>query len=93
MRTADGTLISDDEANKLDVRIVVYPESAEGDGKPIALKPMPQRKDDTFRYNDGSDQFFYNLSTYGSAWTADQTYRIEIRVNGKPLGEAFFALR
>jgi hypothetical protein len=93
VRDANGELLSDEEASKLDARIVVYPTSEEGDGKPIELKPMPQRKDDTFRYNSGSDQFFYNLSTYGPAWAADQTYRIEVRINGKPLGEAFFALR
>ena len=93
VRDANGELISDDEAKKLDARIVVYPTSEKGDGKPVELKPLPQRKDDTFRYNSGSDQFFYNLSTYGPAWAADQTYRIEIRINGKPLGEAFFSLR
>lgn len=93
VRDANGELLSDEEASKLDARIVVYPTSEKGDGKPVELKPMPQRKDDTFRYNAGSDQFFYNLSTYGPAWTAGQTYRIEVRLNGKPLGEAFFALR
>jgi hypothetical protein len=93
VRDANGDLISDEEAKKLDARIVVYPTSEKGDGKPIELKPMPRRKDDTFRYNTGSNQFFYNLSTYGPAWTADQTYRIEVRINGKPLGEAFFSLR
>ena len=94
VRDGEGTILSDEEAQKLDVRIVVYPTSEEkDDGKPIELKPQPQRKDDTFRYNAGSDQFFYNLSTYGPAWSADQTYRIEIRINGKPLGESFFALR
>jgi hypothetical protein len=93
IRDANGDLISDDEARKLDARIVVYPASEKGDGKPVELKPMPQRKDDTFRYNAGSNQFFYNMSTYGPAWAADQTYRIEVRIDGKPLGEAFFALR
>ena len=93
VRDADGELLGDEEASKLDARIVVYPTSEKGDGKPVELKPMPQRKDDTFRYNAGSNQFFYNLSTYGPAWTAGQTYRIEVRINGKPLGEAFFALR
>jgi hypothetical protein len=93
VRDADGNLLSDDEAAKLDARIVVYPTSEKGDGKPVELKPMPQRKDDTFRYNAGSNQFFYNLSTYGPAWSAGQTYRIEVRINGKPLGEGFFALR
>ena len=77
----------------MDARIVVYPTSEKGDGEPVKLKPLPQRKDDTFRYNAGSDQFFYNLSTYGPAWAADQTYRIEIKINGKPLGEAYFSLR
>ena len=93
VRDADGELLGDEEASKLDARIVVYPTSEKGDGKPVELKPMPQRKDDTFRYNAGSNQFFYNLSTYGPAWTAGQTYRIEVRIDGKPLGEAFFALR
>ena len=93
VRDGNGELVNDDEATKLDARIVVYPTSEKGDGEPVKLKPLPQRKDDTFRYNAGSDQFFYNLSTYGPAWAADQTYRIEIKINGKPLGEAYFSLR
>lgn len=88
-----GVLVSDDVAQKLDVRIEVYYYEKGADGTPIDLGDTPSDIGDSFRYDADADLFIFNLGTKSSGWLADYAYRIEIVINGKPLGEAYFSLR
>lgn len=86
-------LISDDLAQRLDVRIEVYYFERGADGTPVELDDTPSDIGDSFRYDAEADQFIFNLGTKSTGWLADYRYRIEIVIEGKPLGEAYFALR
>lgn len=87
-----GNLVDDATAEKLDVRIDVYYQQKGADGKPVDIGDSPADSGDSFRYDADADQFLFNLGTKSSGWLADYTYRIEILVNGKPVGEAYFSL-
>lgn len=88
-----GVLVSDDVANRLDVRLDVYYYEKGADGTPLDLGDSPSDSGDSFRYDADADQFIFNLGTKSSGWRSDYTYRIEIVIDGKALGEAYFSLR
>lgn len=86
-------LVSDEVAERLDVRLDVYYYERGADGSPVDLGESPSDIGDSFRYDAEADQFIFNLGTKSSGWLADYTYRIEIVIDGHPVGEAYFSLR
>jgi hypothetical protein len=84
-----GNVISGPEGGKLDVDVTVFSTQKGAEKTPIDLGPNPP----PLRYHARRGVFALRLKTKGQAWSAGQTYRIEVSVAGTPVGEAFFGLR
>ncbi len=83
-----GNVITGPEGRKLDVSVQVFSTQKGAEKTPIDLGSKAR-----LRYHARRGVFASRLKTKGQAWSAGQTYRIEVDVAGKPVGEAFFALR
>jgi len=89
LQDGKGNLISGPEGRKLDVGVTVFSTQKGAEKTPIDLGPKPP----ALRYHARRGVFALRLKTKDQAWSAGQTYRIEVSVAGTPVGEAFFALR
>lgn len=93
LRNADAQLVSDAQAQALDVTLDVYYDQPGAGGTPVDPGDNPPDLGDSFRYDADADQFIFNLGTKHAGWLPDYSYRVVILVSGSPIEEVYFSLK